>query len=201
MANESGVFGLRPVAMLGGTAYNGATRKAYISGNYATALFVGDIIILETTDANKESTGKYPTVIQWDQSSQTAIYGVIESFDPLPTDLSKNYNPASTERYCNILTDKNVVYQIRGDDDGTAPTKTAPGQNFNITAAPSGSTSTGLSGMSLDQSSGTTTPSLPLHCLSLANVENNELGDNAIYEVLINIGELVAGSRLGVTSS
>lgn len=199
MANAQGAFGLRPVRKIDGSPYNGATQKCYISASYATALFVGDGVVFDTALADKDPTGRYPTIIQAAGTGGTLIRGVIVSFDPDPDDLSKVYNPASNERYANVCFDKNVIYQIRDDGAGT-PSSVYPGQNATITVG-SGSTVTGKSGMVLDTSTPTTTQDYPLHIIGKADIEDNELGDYAIWEVLLNTAENATGTYLGITAA
>lgn len=198
MANKTGAFGLRPVRHINGAPYNGATIKCYISANYGTALFIGDGVIFDTTLANKDVTGKYPTIIACVGNSGGLIRGVIVSFDLLPNNLDTLHNPASTERYANVCVDGDVIFQIRDDNLGT-PTKVYPGQNATLTLA-AGSTITGLSGSVLDTSTPGTTQAFPLHILGLAEQEDNELATSAIWEVLLNTNENATGRFLGITA-
>ena len=199
MSNKTGAFGLKPVRKIDGSPYSGATQKCYISGSYATALFVGDGVIFDTALADKDPTGRYPTIIQATGADSTLIRGVITSFDPDPDDLNKIYNPASNERYANVCFDSNVIYHIRDDGAGT-PSSVYPGQNATITVG-AGSTTTGLSGMVLDTSTPTTTQTHPLHIIGKADIEDNELGDYAIWEVLLNTAENATGRFLGITAA
>jgi hypothetical protein len=199
MSNATGAFGLRPVRKIDGSPYNGATQKCYISGSYATALFIGDGVIFDTTLTDKDPTGRYPTIIQTTGSGGVLVRGVIVSFDPDPDDLSKIYNPASNERYANVCMDPEVIYQIRDDGAGT-PGYVYPGQNATITVG-SGSTTTGLSGMVLDTSTPTTTQNYQLHIIGRADKEDNALDDYCVWEVLLNTSDNATGRFLGVTAS
>jgi len=196
MANATGAFGLRPVRHLNGSPYNGGTQKCYISSVYAVALFVGDPVLLTPTLTEKDPTGRYPTI---NKAANGIVRGVIVSFDPLQSDLTKVYNPASTTRYANVCMDPYVIYQIRDDGAGT-PGVVYPGQNAEMTHG-SGSTTTGLSGTILDTSTPTTTVTFPLHIIGLAEQEDNALDDYAVWEVLLNTCELAAGRFLGITAA
>jgi len=196
MSNATGAFGLRPVRHLNGSPYNGGTQKCYISASYAVALFVGDPVLFSPTLAEKDTTARYPTI---NKAANGIVRGVIVSFDPLPAALDKVYNPASTERYANVCMDPYVIYQVRDDGAGT-PSKVYPGQNAEMTHG-AGSTTTGLSGSILDTSTPTTTVTFPLHIVGLAEQEDNELGDYAVWEVLLNTCELAAGRFLGITAA
>lgn len=203
MANATGIYGLRPVRHVDGSPWNGSVVKCYISSSYGTALFIGDPVLFSATAAEKDATGKHPTINKSAGTAGTLVRGVIVGFDALPTDLTKNYNPASTERYAYVVMDQDVVFSIRGDGGGTL-TKLVPGQNAVMIADSSGSTTTGLSGMALDEGTTTapnTTQNFTLHILAIANKEDNALGDNAEYEVLLNTNENATGRFLGITAS
>ncbi len=201
--NKTGAFGLRPVRHLSGAPWNGATVKCYISSAYATALFVGDPVLFSPTVGEKDTTGTMPTINVSAGTAGTLIRGVIDSFEALPGDLTKNYNPASTERIANVIMDPDVVFAIRGDGGGT-PTKVFPGQNAVLKATAAGSTSTGMSGFHLDEGTTTapnTTQNFTLHILNILEKADNELGDNVVYEVLLNTQENATGRFLGITAA
>lgn len=199
MSNAQGAFGLRPVRKLDGSPYTGAVQKCYVSANYATALFIGDGVIFSTTLADKDPTARYPTIIAWTGLAAGLCRGVIVGFEPNPDDLGKIYIPASTGGYAYVCMDPEVVYQIRDDGAGT-PSTVYPGQNATVTIA-AGSTVTGLSGAVLDTSTPATDQTAPLHILGKADIEDNELGDYAIWEVLLNTPENATGRFLGVTAA
>jgi len=202
MANPTNAFGLRPVKHQNGSAWNGATVPCYVSALYATALFIGDPVILTDQADEKDPTGRYPTIIASAGTDGTLIRGVITSFEPTDRD-SNVYNPALTGRIANVCMDKDVVYQIRGDG-GAIPTSLFPGQNADMIATAAGSTVTGLSGFMLDEgttTAPTTTQTLTLHILGLTDVPDNALGINTVWEVLLNTPELAAGRFAGITAS
>jgi hypothetical protein len=203
MANATGSFGLRPLRHIDGSPWCGTTVKCYISDAYATALFIGDPVLLSPTLAEKDATGYHPTINVSAGTDGDIIRGVIVSFSALPTNLESQYNPASTERYANVVMDETVVFGVRGDGGG-ALGAVVPGQNAILVATSAGSTSTGLSGYDLDEGTGTaptTTQTLPLHILAILEKEDNALGINAEYEVLLNTFRNAAGEYLGITAA
>lgn len=201
MANPNAPFGLRPVRYLDGTPWNGGTQRCYVSASYATALYIGDAVTMETALINKDTTANYPTIIVSSGATATVIRGVITSFEPDPTNLTLQYRPASTERWANVaLAVPNLVFHIRDDGDAT-PSRVFPGQNA-IMASGTPSAITGLSGYVLDGSTTpTTTQAHSLHILGKADIPDNELGDYAIWEVLINTCYNATGLYLGVTAA
>jgi len=198
MANDTNYWGLRPVKHIGGAPWNGVTEKCYISVLYATAMYIGDTVMIDNELNDAEPTAMYSTIERSAIGSASVIYGVITSFDD-HVSCSKLYNPALTERYANVVTDPTVVYHIRGNGIDT-PTRVTPFLNA-IMVAGTSSTVTGLSGIGLDE--GTTDPATtityPLTILRAANLPDNELGDNTIWEVLINNHQLRAGATGNVT--
>lgn len=199
MANDTNAFGLSPVRYKNGTPYNGATIACWVSASYATALFVGDPVLLSPTLAEKDPTGTMPTINASAGTTGLIVIGSIVSFEPTDRD-STLYNPASTARIAHVCMDKNVIYQIRGDGSGT-PAVVFPGQNAEMIATTAGSAVTGMSGFHLDESTPTTTQAFPLHIMNIVPSEDNTLGDNAVYEVLLNTQENATGSILGVTAA
>jgi len=156
-------MGLKPVAYRSGAPYNGAARPYYLPSSYATAVFIGDPVV-KTGTANTSAVtvpgggsfgvGTLPEVnvtAVGDVNGDTKrITGVVVGFSPLPTDLSKVYNPASTERVVYVADDPDLVFEIQAD--GAVPA-TSMGLNAVLIATHSGSTTTGLSGMELDTTS------------------------------------------------
>lgn len=201
MANNQQPFGLRPVRHMDGTPWNGTLQRAYISASYATALFIGDPVLWTPTLAEKDATGKYPTINVSAGTAGTIIRGVICGFEPTPADLTKQYSPASTEGWALIApAADDLIFQVR-DDGGGSPTKVFPGQNAVLTAGSGGSTTTGLSSFALAAgTTPTTTQNYTLHILGLSDIENNELDDYAVWDVLINTNNNTTGRFLGITA-
>jgi len=199
MANDTGAYGLKPIRMRDGSPWNGAVEKVYISSSYNVALYIGSPVLLTPTLAEKDATGEHQTV-NIAVVTSGIYYGVIVGFEPLQTNLNLMYNPAATERYAYVATGSNVVFSARGDGSG-APTSVFPGQNAAMVATSAGNTATGLSGWHLDETTPTTTQTLPLTILRVAQVADNTLGDNAVYEVALTTTKLAAGDTVGITAS
>lgn len=160
MANADTPFGLKPVRYRSGAPYNGAANPYFIPSGYGTALYIGDPVVITGTsntarvtvpgigsceigtlrEINKVTAGDSNS----DAERQT---GVIVGFSALPTDLNKNYNPASTERVAWVADDPDLVFEIQAD--GAIPAASM-GLNAIFIYTHSGSTTTGLSGAELD---------------------------------------------------
>lgn len=184
MGNIDSRFGLKPVR------YNeDFVEKFFVDADYATALYVGDCVDYDTTDANMDPTAKHGTVIRAAMTAATFTLGPIIAIEPIRTDLYKQYIPASTGGYVYVCTDPRARFWIRGDGGGT-PVSTWPGCNAVGIYTHAGSTVTGLSGLELDE--GTTTAPAADNTYTflihhLADIEDNLLADRAIWEVSLGL--------------
>ena len=199
MANKDAAFGFKPVRTLGGTPYNASMAKPYyVPSTYATALFLGDLVSLAGTatanaaavsdSMNGGEIGTFQTIIRGAQSGGTALeaVGVIVGFEPLRTDLTKQYNAASTERVVYVCDAPDMIYHVQEDGDGGAIGAAGAGLNAEIIVG-TGNTVTGRSTMELDSSSAATTATLPIRLLSGAAIPDNDVSlANAVWEVMIN---------------
>ena len=198
MANTDNPFGFRPVGHLLGLPWNGRLEKCYVSASYGTGIFIGDPVDLDPTDGNLETTGMHPTVIATGAGADgQQNFGVCVNIEPNRDDLTQQYHAPSTEGYVYVCTDPFVIYQVQ-DDGGGTPAATWIGANAAY-AAGTGSTVTGKSAYEL--AAGTTPSangSLPLIILRLANVENNDLNDYAIWEVVFGMNRFRSAAGEGI---
>lgn len=199
MANVDRPSGLKPVRHKSGAPYNGAANPYFIKGDYATALFIGDPVVktgtantaaLKVPGAGSFGIGTLPEInktVAGDVDGATKrITGVIVGFTALPSDLNKNYNPASTERVAWVCDDPDMVFEMQAD--GAIPA-TSIGLNAVLIYTHSGSTTTGLSGAELDTTSDAPAAdaSNQLLIVRAVNREDNDTTlTHAKVEVLIN---------------
>lgn len=204
MPNAQGYFGLTPVRHIDGTPWNGATTPMSVGATYATALFIGDPVLQTPTLAEKDTTGKRLTINKSGGLAAAIALGAIVSFEPLATDLTKNYNPASTARIANVCVGTDtLLFAIRGSGGG-APDKSFIGLNAVMKAMTAGSTTSGLSGMALDEGDTTApavTQNFTLHVWGILEKEDNSLADYACYLVTLNTCKNATGERLGVLAA
>lgn len=209
MANQDTPFGLRPIRHRNGAAYNGSTNPYYLRSDYATAMFIGDPVI-KTGTANlvavnaagvgEFAIGTLPTINKATAGATNRITGVIVGFSTLPTDLSKQYNPASTERVALVCDDPDVIFQIQSD---TLLASTSIGLNAILIYTHAGSTVSGLSGVEMDGGSGTAPGADATYQVMIqraANIPNNDL--TAVHcklEVMISNHTEASGSTTSST--
>lgn len=185
MANVSRVNGARPIRYLSGAPYNGKARRYYVPSTDGTALAVGDFV----KSAGSADAGGVPTVTQ--AAAGNTLLGSIVGIEPNPSNLSATYRAASTAVYVMVADDPNIIFEIQEDSVGGALTATNVGNNGDIVVG-SINTSTGASGMQLDSSDviSITTGSAQLRVLRLSSRVDNEIGNYAKWEVMINEHEL-----------
>lgn len=195
MANIDAAFGLRPIKRRNGASYHVATTPYYIPSSYGTALYIGDPVVktgtANTTAVSAPGAGAFapgmlPVVSKATAGATNAVTGVIVGFAPIPTDLSKIYNPASTERIAFVADDPDLIYEIQADGPVAA---TDIGTNANLIFTNAGSTTSGLSGVELNTASMTADATYQLTILRAADrTGRNELGtDWTILEVRLNL--------------
>ena len=178
MANTDTPRGLRPVRHRNGAPYNGAANLYFIPATDGTAVFLGDAVKL----AGSADAEGVPTVAQ--AAAGDTICGVVVGFEANRDNLALTYRVASTARYVWVADDPDLVFEIQEDSDGGALAAADVGNNADIIVG-SGSTVTGLSGMELDSNTkGTATATLRI--MRLVPRADNEIGTNAMWEVMIN---------------
>lgn len=153
MANNDAPFGLRPVRHKSGAPYNGAAQHYYIPAGDATAVFIGDPVII-VGDSNDNEINGFPPgtlseVTRATVGDGNAITGVVVGVMADTRD-SLTYRAASTERVLVVADDPDLVFEIQADGTLTAD---SVGLNAVLIATNAGSAVTGISGMELDTTS------------------------------------------------
>ena len=194
MPNTDNPFGLRPVQHRNGAPYSGACKPYYIQSDYATALFIGDPVVItgavNTAAVNAAGVGSFPVGAIQSINKATVganpITGVIVGF-AATTQGSLTYNAASTERIAFVCDDPEVLYEIQSDGVWTPA---SVGLNAALIYTTAGSTATGRSGAELDSGTTTapaTTAGLQLKVRGFANREDNDMAStNSKLLVQIN---------------
>lgn len=179
MANADTPFGLRLIGTLYSSDYNARVRPYTVLAADGTALFVNDAVTLTGTSALGED-GIYHPVITQAAEGNTSV-GVVVGFFPNVNYQSQIYRTASTLRTVFVCDDPNAVFEIQSD--GTAAVGDV-GSNADIVVG-AGSTTTGLSGMELKESS-VTTATAQLRILGWSPRLDNEVGDYGKFLVMFN---------------
>jgi hypothetical protein len=171
MANSTTPFGLRPVNSLLSSGYSGAVQAFAVPASDATAVFIGDPVKLAGTSQIINGV-VYPDVAQ--AATGDVIVGVVVATVADTRD-SPIYRAASTQRILLVNVDPNADFLIKQSAGGTALTANDIGLNANFVVG-SGSTVTGLSGVSLNNTTEATTNTLDLKIVGMPSGPGNDVG-------------------------
>jgi hypothetical protein len=177
----SGPYGLKPVKMLDGSPYAGATRQYRIASAYGTNIFYGDVVKLvtggtverDTADAAMTPIGVFMGCTYTDPSTSQITF--------------KQYWPASTvasDAKAYVVDDPNVLFKVAVCSSGTTMADLAItdiGANV-FMIDNSGSTTTGNSKICVDDTSATTN-TYPLRVVDV--VTETKTSSTAFPEVLV----------------
>ena len=191
MATTATPFGLKPVQLLGGTSFAGATRQYKIANNYDTNIFNGQVVKVVAAGGIELDTA---AGTNGDQLAATAV-GVFVGCSytsPETKQLTFNqYYPANTaadDIVAYVVDDPNTLFKAQADGSLAA---TARGANIPFAAAQSGSTgntTTGNSTSALDASAIATTNTLAFRIVDFTNDALNEAGDS-FTEVIVKLNK------------
>ena len=164
MANNNAPFGLRPVGNMASGNYPGKVTQYSVPSSDGTAIYVGDPVKLVGTSQfiNGQT---YADVAQ--AATGDVIVGVVVGTAADTRD-SLLYRAASTQRVLYVCDDPNAVFEAQQVSTGTALTANDVGLNVNFVVA-AGSTVTGLSGTTLDNTTEATTNTLDLKIVGMVN--------------------------------
>jgi len=176
--------GFKPVGHLNGSPWNGKATMYYVPSTDSTAIFMGDAV---SSAGAADASGKYPTVAQ--AAAAGVIRGVVVGFSDQPyvavdtSNLNRMYRPASVAMYVLVVDDPDVIFEVQEDNIGNDITAAMVGLSTDIEVG-AGDTANGMSGMELD-SSDTATALGQCKILRVTNREDNALGTNCKFDVLI----------------
>lgn len=169
MANAPG-RGFTPVGTVSGQPISGAGRTYTIPASDSTAVYIGDLVTGKTTSSTVNGV-VYQDVGQ--SATGDVIQGVVVGILP-DTSTSLPYRAASTLRRVLVVDDPNVLLEAADVSTGTPLAAADVGLNCNFVVA-SGSTVTGYSGMTLDNTTEATTNTLDLKIIAVPNRADNDL--------------------------
>lgn len=210
MANQSRIFGFRPVKHTSGAPYNGQGNMYAVASTDGTALFVGDPVVLDGSG----TVGGIATVTKATATGQ--VLGVITGFVPVNVDPvtgsltagsvtldTPQYRLASTARYVMVEDSDDVLYEVEqctGSNAAYTYLVADIGLNASHTTV-AGSTSTGASQAAIDMSGKATTATLPWKIVgAIQRVDNETLtGVSTAVHLLVKLNQAGLGSGTGAT--
>lgn len=146
MANTNAAFGGRPVASMLGSPYNGQANTYTAKADYATALYIGDPVVVVGTRGSGNQCVELATA-----GATNQITGFIVGFEPTPGIISLGYGAASTLRFPIVADSPEVLFELQEDAVGGAIAEASIGLNINLVSG-SGNAYTKKSGWMIDSS-------------------------------------------------
>lgn len=186
MANISHAFGFRPSRYMNGAYWNGMSQLYGFSTSQSSDAYIGDIVTLDSTNRSTGVSDVYAPGIplvapRTSALTTTAFRGVIAGFVPSPdfsmsatASLGLRYRVASTARYCWVIDDFDVAFEIEETNGNsyTSASNNAVNKVADIQYN-AGNTTTGIAGVVLDASTVTTGSVRPLRVLRMTQRVDN----------------------------
>ncbi|MCG3774465.1 MAG: hypothetical protein JW395_1288 [Nitrospira sp.] len=170
MSTSATPNGLIPINKVGGSPNNGALRLIKIASGYAANVFSGDVVKIVTAGTIEKDTGTAT-------ATPCGVFAGCTFTDPNSnTKVFKQYWPTGTvaaDAMAYVVDDPNQLFQIQGS---ATVAQAALGANAALVQG-SGSTTTGVSAVSLDASSVATTATLPLRIVDFVVGPSSAVGD------------------------
>jgi len=219
MANVASPYGLNPINLIGGQAFNGGVIREYkVASNNIAAIFNGDLVVLSSAGL-PSAVGSTPTAIDIPNAANATagIVGVCVGsryVDATGVSQYANYLPANsitagyTEVYVRVMDDPDALFQVQGTAAlGTFNSGTdgsgypgAIGKNAALDFNTAGKTTTGKSGVALlvgtNGASLAATSTLAVRIVDV--VDGTQTDDYPEFIVKLNVGVHSYTNSLGV---
>jgi hypothetical protein len=166
-------YGLKPVNLIGGQVFAGATRQMQIATTanvgYGTSIFYGDLVTRVTGGTIEKDTGTTtaePCGVFLGCTFTNSSTGQVQfqQFYPASTSVA-----AGTKIFAYVADDPDTLFQVVSCSSGTtvaAISIAAIGANIALIQN-AGSTTTGNSAVAIEQGSETTTSTLPIRIIDV----------------------------------
>jgi len=182
MANLDSPFGLRPVRMVNGSPFSNQQNRYRIAANYATSIYQGDLVQVVTG-------GGIERVAAGGSGLVLGVFNGCTYTDPSSGKQKwSNYYPASTNAsdiIAFVIDAPDTVFEVQAD--AAFPVADLFG-NFDIVdGSPVGDTTSGISNVELDVTTGATTATLPLKAIDVSQDPLNDDVATANTNVLVVI--------------
>ena len=171
----SAPYGLRPVNLIGGQVYAGATRLMKIASAYATDIFYGDVVKRVSDGTVEKDTGT---------STATPVGIFVGVTYTNPTTKQKTFaqywdgGTTASDAYAYVVDDPDVLFKVAAVSGTTVIAfydETVIGANAPLVQN-SGSTTTGDSAVAINGGSVATTASLPIRIIDAVPDTANSTG-------------------------
>ena len=183
----SAPYGLKPVNLIGGQVFAGATRQMQIASGYATNIFYGDLVKRISDGTIEKDTGTAtatPCGIFLGVSFTNASTGQVQQQQFYP---ASQQIKSGTQIFAVVADDPDTLFQVVSCSSGTtvAPMGiSAIGNNIELIQN-AGSTTTGNSAVAINEGTQTTTSSLPIRIIDV--VRDTATGTDSFVEFIVKI--------------
>lgn len=220
MATNATPYGLKPINLIGGQAFNGGVIREYkVAANNSAAIFNGDLVALSSA-GQPSAVGTTPVAIKIPATSADATAGIVGvcvgaryvNSSGQPT--YNNFLPANTitgggsDVYVYVMDDPDALFQIKGSAElGTFNSGTdgsgwpgAVGKNAQLGFGTAGNATTGVSGMNmLVGTNGAGLVATATYAVRIVDVVRGTEGDDhPEFIVKLNVGVHSYYNSLGV---
>jgi len=182
----SAPYGLKPVNLIGGQVFAGATRLMQIASGYATSIFYGDLvkrITSGTIELDNGTTTATPCGVFLGVSF-TNSNGQVQQQQFYPASQSIK---SGTQIFAVVADDPDTLFQVVSCSATTTVAGmgiTAIGNNIALIQN-AGSTTTGNSAVAIDEGTQTTTNTLPIRIIDV--VRETATGADTFVEFIVKI--------------
>lgn len=175
-------YGLKPINLIGGQVFAGATRQIPIASGYATNLLFGDVVKLVSDGTLEKDTGTTT-------ATPVGVFLGCSYTDPnLGYELYSQYFPASTvasDIVAYVADDPDQLFKVAvvsGTTVIASVGRTVVGNNMALVQN-AGSTTTGNSKVAVLSGSAATTNTLPIRVIDV--VPDTKTGADAYVELIV----------------
>ena len=220
MANVASPYGLNPINLIGGQAFNGGVIREYkVASNNIAAIFNGDLVVLSSAGL-PAAVASTPVAIKIPSTSSDATAGIVgvcvgaRYVDATGVSQYANYLPANsitagyTDVYVRVMDDPDALFQVQGTAAlGTFNSGTdgsgypgAIGKNAALDFNTAGKTTTGKSGVALlvGANGGSLAATTTLAVRIVDVVDGTQTDDYPEFVVKLNVGVHSYNNPLGV---
>jgi len=180
-------YGLKPVNLIGGQVFAGATRNMEIASGYATNIFYGDLvkrITSGTIELDAGTTTATPCGVFLGCTFTNGSTGQVQFQQFYPASQSIK---SGTKIFAVVADDPDTLFQVVSCSATTTVAGmgiAAIGSNIALIQN-SGSTTTGNSAVAIDEGTQTTTNTLPIRIIDV--VRETATGDDTFVEFIVKI--------------
>jgi hypothetical protein len=183
----SAPYGLKPVNLIGGQVFAGATRQMQIASGYNTNIFYGDLVKRISDGTIEKDTGTAtatPCGIFLGVSFTNASTGQVQQQQFYP---ASQQIKSGTQIFAVVADDPDTLFQVVSCSSGTTVAGmgiAAIGTNIELIQNP-GSTTTGNSAVAINEGTQNTTSSLPIRIIDV--VRETATGADTFVEFIVKI--------------